>query len=307
MSSRIKVVVAWLLAVASPLMAWQESGHRAVALVAERHLSPVAQNYVASILRHHPERVGNLSDASCWPDQVRNRPEYHHGSWHFLNLPVFLDVPERPVEVTGDILWALNECTRILKDRQADPAARAIALAWLVHLVGDLHQPLHAANGYSSRFPDGDRGGGLVKVRMGEAPTSLHIFWDSGGGLFWNGANESRLDTIVDGWMAFYPADPNLLAARDPGVWAQESHRLAAEVSYAGVVANERLDQAYIARARKTSQQRLTLAGYRLASYIERLADGAVAIGKPQVGSSSSLSPSASMSASSSSCSPSKL
>lgn len=254
-----------------PALAWNDEGHRTVALVAERQLSPRARQWVTDVLRAHPHGAGNLSEAAGWPDRVRDMPEYHHQSWHYINIPLFLDPPERDVEVTGDILPALNRATRTLKDKHASANDKAIALAWLVHLVGDIHQPLHAANGYSSEFPEGDRGGGLLKVVLGQEPVKLHSFWDAAGGLYWRGANHGRLDAIVDDLLRAHPVDTRA-EVRTPSKWADESHQLASDVVYAGVVAGQPLSPEYIAKAREVSQDRMALAGYRLASLIERLA-----------------------------------
>ena len=266
--ARLVVVALLLLA---PAWAWNEEGHRTVALVAERRLSPEARRWVASILSHHPHGVRDLAGASSWPDEVRhNHREFHRGSWHYINLPLFLDGPERPVKVKGKILWAMNESTRTLKKGDASAQEKAVALAWLVHLVGDIHQPLHTVNGYSAQLPDGDRGGGLLEVRLGQALTNLHVFWDSAGGLFWTGAKQHRVDFIVDGLLQAYPHG-QAAAVRSPREWAAESHQLAGEVAYVGVTSNAQLSQDYIARARDISQERMALAGYRLAAYIERL------------------------------------
>jgi hypothetical protein len=266
--ARLVVVV---LLVVAPAWAWNEEGHRTVALVAERRLSPEARRWVTSILSHHPHDVRDLAGASSWPDEVRHsHREFHHGSWHYINLPLFLDIPERPVQVNGKILWAINENTRILKSGDVSVQEKAIALAWLVHLLGDIHQPLHTVNGYSAQLPDGDRGGGLLEVRLGQALTNLHVFWDSAGGLFWRGANHHRLDFMVDGLMQAYPLR-QAAAVRSPREWADESYQLAGQVAYVGVAADAQLSQDYIAHARDISQERMALAGYRLAAYIERL------------------------------------
>lgn len=261
-----------LCLLATPSWAWWAEGHQTVALMAEHRMPAKTRAYAASILRHHPDPgVRGLTAASVWPDQVRDQPEFHHGSWHYLNLPIWLDVAERPIVVQGDIERALNACTRVLKDPRASRRDKAIALSWTVHLIGDIHQPLHAATGYSSELPEGDRGGGLREVRLGQSPVKLHAFWDSAGGLFWAGANRERLGTIVDGLAQRYPVEESSLAVLSPRAWAEESHRLAGEVVYEGIGPGQPLSQAYIERARDVSQGRMALAGYRLAAYLERL------------------------------------
>ena len=259
------------LLLAASALAWNDEGHRTVALVAERQLSPQARRWVKSVLSAHPQGVRNLSDAAGWPDRVRDDPEFHHQEWHYVNFPLFVDTPERPIPLTGDVLPALNRVTRILKDRRALARDRAIALAWLVHLVGDVHQPLHAANGYWAAFPEGDRGGGHLMVGFGQELVKLHAFWDAAGGLYWKGANHNRLASIVEGLLVDYPVDARG-QVRDPAKWAQESYDLARDAAYPGVQPEQALSPEYIAHARQVAQDRMTLAGYRLANIIERLA-----------------------------------
>lgn len=266
--------VGWLVGLgllAVPALAWNEEGHRAVALVAERQLSPAARRYVDAVLGEHPhDNSRTLSDSSCWPDKIRPWPEFHHGSWHYTNLPILLDGVQGPTQISGDAMPALNLCTRVLKDPRSSPSEKAVAMAWVVHLIGDIHQPLHAATGFSKRFPEGDRGATRFEVKMGQSRTNLHAFWDSAGGLFWKGANHARLDSIVDGLLKEFPEDEAVRVV-SPKTWQDESHRLAVDVAYQGVQPDEALTPDYIERARQVSQARIALAGYRLAAYIERL------------------------------------
>lgn len=263
------LLLSFLFAVSA--LAWNDEGHRTVALVAQRKLSPQACRWVTEVLRAHPEGALDLSSAAGWPDRVREDPEFHHQEWHYVNFPLFVDTPEHPVRLTGEVLPALNRMIRILKDRRAPARERAIALSWLVHLVGDVHQPLHAANGYWATFPRGDRGGGHLMVGFGQEMVKLHAFWDAAGGLYWKGVNHNRLDSIVDGLMIDYPIDARL-QVRDAAIWAKESYGLAKDVVYPGVGPEQALSTEYIARSRQVAQDRMALAGYRLADLIERLA-----------------------------------
>lgn len=260
-----------VLCLVLPAVGWNDEGHRTVALVAERRLSPQARNWVTKVLGAHPHGVRNLQEASGWPDRIRDLPAFHHQDWHYVTYPIFLDIPAHPVPVSGEVLPVINRLTLLLKNGSAPAQERAIALAWLVHLVGDIHQPLHAADGYSAMFPKGDRGGGRLMVGLGRVLIKLHAFWDSGGGLYWKGANRDRLLPIVDNLLLAYPPDERA-DIRTPARWAEESHRLARDVAYPGAVAQQPLSPEYIARAREVSQERMALAGYRLADLLERLA-----------------------------------
>jgi len=122
--------------------------------------------------------------APRWADDIRTGDrEQHRGPWHYINFPFKPD--DQPVSVQTkpsqavNILTALAENERIAKT-DSDPERKAIALTWLFHLVGDIHQPLHSTQIFTTEYPDGDRGGNLICVRASESgrPMNLHRFWD---------------------------------------------------------------------------------------------------------------------------------
>ena len=109
--------------------------------------------------------------------------QYHQAPWHYINFPFKPDGQPADVRVREpepvNILTALAENERVVKDAN-DGEPKAIALAWLFHLVGDIHQPLHTAQLFTVEYPKGDRGGNEICVRVTQAgqPMDLHRFWD---------------------------------------------------------------------------------------------------------------------------------
>ena len=165
--------------------AWVDEGHDLVARIAVRHLEPSTLTALQRLLEAHPHGVKTLEEASYWPDRVRDVPRYHRESWHFVNIPYFADSSGLEVRYPGrDILYALNLNTRRLKNRELSERERAIALCWVTHLIGDIHQPLHCAQLFNRHFPGGDRGGNDFKVRLREREITLHLLWDMQGGFF---------------------------------------------------------------------------------------------------------------------------
>ena len=158
-----------LLAVAAPSAdAWGCKGHQTVALIAEKHLTAAAREMVDKILADNPidpklkrwcgsATMDLMVDASTWPDDVRN--ERNNGPWHYI------DIPRGKHEGSlneycgneGCVTRAIEQQRALLKDKSADPARRAEAIRYLIHFVGDMHQPLHAAN-------NADKGGTCVPV-----------------------------------------------------------------------------------------------------------------------------------------------
>ena len=109
---------------------------------------------------------------------MRRNKQYHHGSWHYINLPYSPGGQEvRPTPIQN-ILTAYAENVRIAQGNSS-PAEKAVALCWLFHLVGDVHQPLHTVALFTPAYPEGDRGGNLAfaRVRAGGAILNLHQLW----------------------------------------------------------------------------------------------------------------------------------
>jgi len=166
------LALAALLAAAvvpSPALAWGKTGHRVVAAIADTQLSGLARANIEKILG--PGET--LDEAANWPDEMRSAPgqfwQKTSTPWHYVTLNGIL-YDHAPSE--GDALEALAKFSKTLRDPHASLADRQMALRFIVHLVGDLHQPLH--NGKCC-----DKGGNDVKVNWFGKPTNLHAVWDS--------------------------------------------------------------------------------------------------------------------------------
>ena len=169
MNVRFVVLAATAAMLASPAFAWGKTGHRVVAAIADTQLSGLARAHVEEILG--PGET--LDEAANWPDEMRSAPgdfwQKTATPWHYLTLNGII-YDHAPSE--GDALEALNRFSKTLQDPNADRADKQLALRFIVHLVGDLHQPLH--NGKCC-----DKGGNDVKVSWFGKPTNLHAVWDS--------------------------------------------------------------------------------------------------------------------------------
>src|SRR5260370_9165610 len=147
--------LALLTLTAPPANAWGCKGHQTVALIAEKHLSPEARQLVQQLLGDNPmdpklkRWCGNsttdlIVDASTWPDDVRN--ERKNGPWHYIDIPRGKHKGELDgyCGAEGCVTRAIEEQRALLKDKSADPLTHADAIRYLIHFVGDMHQPLHA-------------------------------------------------------------------------------------------------------------------------------------------------------------------
>jgi hypothetical protein len=155
--------------VPTPAFAWGKTGHRVVAAIADSQLSGLARAHVEQILGPGE----SLDEAANWPDEMRSAPgdfwQKTATPWHYVTLNGIV-YDHAPSE--GDALEALNRFSKTLQDPAASREDKQLALRFVVHLVGDLHQPLH--NGKCC-----DKGGNDVKVTWFGKPTNLHVVWDS--------------------------------------------------------------------------------------------------------------------------------
>jgi hypothetical protein len=190
-----------------------------------------------------------------------------------------------------NILTALAENERVVKNEIDYSERRAIALAWLFHLVGDIHQPLHTAQLFTVDYPKGDRGGNEICVRVTQAgqPMDLHRFWD---GVITSSQNLTRLRneaTALRNRQEFQRSQLTELASTDFESWAKESFEVATKFAYRNggrigiprggnkdsttVTAAPLLPVGYVVSARRIADRRMVLAGYRLADLLGRVVD----------------------------------
>jgi hypothetical protein len=170
MNARIFIGFAAIAALMpSPAFAWGKTGHRVVAAIADTQLSGLARARVEQILGPGE----SLDEAANWPDEMRSAPEPFWQKtatpWHYVTLDGII-YDHAPPE--GDAIEALSRFRKTLQDPNASLADKQLALRFIVHLVGDLHQPLHVGKCC-------DKGGNDVRVTWFGKPTNLHAVWDS--------------------------------------------------------------------------------------------------------------------------------
>ncbi|GAB4392790.1 MAG: S1/P1 nuclease [Gammaproteobacteria bacterium] len=250
--------------------------HHVVAQIAYQQLTPITQQRVDYYLKAtkivYPQT--SFTEVSGWADELRKEGVTAFNRWHYIDLPLVIDKPKASPHLyyaSDNIVWAIQQCTRILRDPKTSDFQKGMFLRWLIHLVADIHQPLHNASLYSARFPHGDRGGNLYLVlesskRQKDKITNLHALWDSGYKL--PGTSVSLTRHI----MQAYPARALQRQIKDtnPWHWARQGHRLAKRYAYQ-VPYNTHPSQQYIKNTRQVSQQQLALAGYRLAYVLNQI------------------------------------
>jgi hypothetical protein len=281
----------------SAVLAWSSPGHMVTAAIAYEELraqDPKVLERIIALAERHPDRgafavaIGGAKgeergrriflELARWPDDTRGSI-HDHPTWHYSSRPL-INEASPPSNTPADIAqgsaieaFALN--LSVSADSRASATDRAVALCWVFHLVGDMHQPLHAVSQVSKRFPEGDRGGGMQFIRDARTnePITLHWFWDDA--VSREGEPEAAMRRATE-LMRKLPRSQfkELKAFQNPSefsAWAQESHDLAATVSYGPeLTASDSKDQApkpsarYLDLTTQVSEKRLTLSSYRL-------------------------------------------
>lgn len=297
----------------APAVAWNDFGHMLSARLAYAHLTPEAKAKWNAVLKEHPQYEA-LADkcslntdkelwvfmrAATWPDMLRTRTNPlhatdHHPTWHYVNFPIERDgvkgpVPElewKPGTDPANIVQALQKCEAELKDAKLPDADKAKALCWYLHLVGDLHQPLHATALFSKDYPKGDRGGNLFIVDNGGRISRLHSVWDD---ILANDEIGANVDARAKQLEAKPELAKNKLAAefakKSYEQWARESFELAKTAGYqSGKLKGEKpaandtlpvtapaLPAKYIEEGKKVAEKRIVLAGHRIAAQVSAI------------------------------------
>jgi len=241
---------------AEPVFAWGKIGHRVSAEIAERRLSEEARAAISELMGGE-----SLAEASTWPDFMRSSEEpfwREAGPYHFVTVPdgTVYDPANAPPE--GDAYTALQSLSAVLTDASAPVEERRRALRFVVHIIADLHQPLHAGNGR-------DRGGNEVTVVwFDERVTTLHLAWDED-----MVEHEQLSYTEMTDWLDA-KITPDLEAAwmePDPLVWIAESVAVRDSI----YPDDAKLSWDYVFEHRALMRERLSQGGVRTAAYLNSL------------------------------------
>ena len=269
MKKHLSAGLSLLLLVAAPrAMAWDEEGHQVVAAIAQYHLTPEARQGVQLLLgsAHLHDR-----DVAAWADDIRSSQPSTR-PWHYVDMPRSADAYSQARDCAGNdcVVGKLEDFSRQLADTSVSIPERLTALKFLVHFVGDLHQPLHCLD-------DNDHGGNALQVRYPGRlrKTNLHSVWDShilqdalGEQEFVDYAN--TLDSTItradiQAWMS----------SSTPASWANEAHKTAQGLYQELPAANLRglrvLSKSYGSDHKARVELQLKQGGIRLASLLNKV------------------------------------
>lgn len=242
------------------LISWGFKGHRITAMIAENHLTPQARAAVKQILGNE-----SLADVSTWADEIKSDSLYRQtAAWHFLNLPLGLSYQDFVKAVNSqskeNIASAIQKAEVTLSDPKSSLADKREALKFVIHLVGDAHQPMHVSRAE-------DKGGNTIQVRFDGKGTNLHSLWDSKL-IDHEGLSETNLVKQLEAGIK--PGDVSILQADKPSKWLYESYSAATTI-YSDVAKDNSISEEQYKRYIKVVHERLISGGIRLAGVLNSI------------------------------------
>lgn len=249
-----KLFIFCLLCVSVALISWGFKGHRAVASIAQKHLTSNTAYVVSAYLKGE-----SMSDVATWADENRSRTT---APWHFLNLPLGLtreQFAKFVSESDNNVYSAILKTEASLKDANLTPDQKNDALKYLIHLVGDAHQPMHVSR-------KEDKGGNTIQLRFDNRGTNLHSLWDSKL-IDHEGLSEAEIAKTYD---LATTAQIRQWQSDSPMQWIWESYQISSEL-YAQAKPGQVIDDTYYQKYIPVIRKRIDQAGIRLAGELNKL------------------------------------
>jgi hypothetical protein len=306
MKNRLSAVLILTLSATPSVFAWDGEGHMQVAEIAWQHLNGASRTRVSVLLQLNPQYSSWTATvtaakrdqtafvmAATWPDFIKSAVGYvndtnvappgpasaqnigytdklQHRYWHFIDTPFSTDGTALVQPVAPNAKTQIELFTAAIGSPQTSDDIKSYDLVWLEHLVGDVHQPLHATSRFTAQTPAGDEGGNLVVLCANPCTTKseLHAFWD-------NVVGTSKSATTAITAADRLPAAPAAGAAvADDQAWITESFDAAKQFVYVTPVGSGTgpytLSKTYQSHAKTEAKARIELAGVRLAKLINK-------------------------------------
>ncbi|MEG1405245.1 MAG: S1/P1 nuclease [Alistipes sp.] len=252
---KLFILIVCLLA-AKDLFAWGQKGHDITTYIAECHLTPEAAEKIDKILAGH-----SMVYFANWMDIASHKPEYSYSRpWHYLNVDegkTYLTTERNPA---GDVLTAVTSLVEKLKKGGLSAEEEAVSLKMLIHLVGDMHCPMHTGR-------RSDLGGNHLPVKVFGTPSNLHSAWDTALPRLmhdWSYTEwQSQIDHLSDD-------DAILIQTGEPGNWLEETCEICNQI-YTDSPAGININYAYMDRYTSTVETQFLKGGYRLARLLNEI------------------------------------
>lgn len=256
--------------------AWNALGHMVIADIAYQQLNSSTKEQVDSLVdymqREYPE-MDTFAKIAYWPDELHAQKIDTFTHWHYVDTAISLDgTPIKNVMDTDNAIWAITKIEPVMMNTHVNTFEKARFLSFLVHIVGDLHQPMHTVSSFSAKTPNGDQGGNLYLVRYNNQSTNLHSIWDSGCDVFSGEATEENAGELAMTLMRQYSQSyfGDRLNDLKPDDWVKDELVFAKKSIY-NIAYGQPLSEKYVDVCRNKSAEQVVLAGYQLAKILNQM------------------------------------
>lgn len=271
-NGNVGIILALLFFLPTVGQAWNALGHRIIAQIAYDQLTPrtkrILNHYNHSIDKGY--RSQGLVNAAVWLDYLRTQRNDPYRTMHYINLCFSEDGTPLPEASSVNAVSAIENSAITLKQSDVSDYKKGLALRILLHVVGDIHQPMHATCQASHLYPDGDRGGHGIVFSRNSVAKNLHSYWDNGAGYLMYKNKSKKMPSIkkiAHQLELEYPCSSFSLKL-DPNQWAMESHEIG--VSAYRVLYQQNPDYRYQLRTIKIVKKRIAMAGCRLGAVLNQ-------------------------------------
>ncbi len=252
------------------VLGWNAQGHRMIAQIAYDRLS----DHAREVLTRYNQALDkvykpmNFVNAATWLDQLSYQDIKWYSVMHYIDLPFSQDGTALPNTEEINALWAIENAIHLIQNKYPTDFDKGIALRVLIHVVGDIHQPMHAITRVSKDLPMGDRGGNLVPLYKNAIANNLHAYWDRGGGLLKESHRNSKKKMRTIQSAIICESDKMDLV---PAHWAEASHQIAISIAYHLLPEDHIPTSRYQQLTQKAAEQQIILAGCRLSVLLEQI------------------------------------
>ncbi|MCK5781246.1 MAG: S1/P1 nuclease [Flavobacteriales bacterium] len=252
MKSRFQLLLLTAMLIANATFAFGPIGHRTIAKVAEYYLTDSAKEQIIELLDGE-----SIITVSTFADDIKSDRKYDYTHvWHYVNVDEGKSYADSKKNPNGDLILAINNSIEVLKNPKSSKEDKAFNLKMLVHLIGDLHQPLHCGRG-------SDKGGNDIKLKWFKRGTNLHRVWDSD----MINSNKYSFTELAESIKKPPYINKEEIESGNVLTWYQESKELS-EVVYASAQADENLYYSYNYKYFPVVKKQLNYAGIRLAKVL---------------------------------------
>lgn len=258
---------------------WNALGHKLIVQIACDQIDKTSLQKLNQINRGVDQMYSHktLVQSAPWLDGLRYKNKLWLQYLHYIDIPFTRDNTPTQQADKKNAVTAINENIQLFRNPSTKAYQKAFSLRILLHIIGDLHQPMHAVSQFSQNFPKGDAGGNAIKLAANPIADNLHAYWDKGAGLLKmkklsNKQLQQKARQIEEKWPC-HPSNEPI----NPTSWANESYQLATQFAYT-LNASQKPGLNYQETARRISEKRIAQAGCRLAVVMNQLLDNKISI-----------------------------